>query len=826
MTDPEEPLPAIAAAPGIASVVDAGGRAVVVAPPGTGKSTALPSALLDRLSGRIFVTQPRRLAARMLARRVASIRNVELGGEVGFATRTERREGDRTRLCYLTEGLLLRRMLAAHGPGPGDLVVLDEFHERSIDADLLFGILRERGARVLVSSATLDAGTVGEALDAEIFTIESRIHPVEIHHRRAPSAEPIWDLAAEAVRETLRDPADEGDLLVFMPGRFEIDRTIAACRGVAAGCEVLPLHGGLPAAAQDAAVSGNGRRKIVVATNIAETSITIPRVTTVIDSGIARIARFDRERDLDRLVTEPVSRASAVQRAGRAGRVRPGRCRRLYTESEFLRRDPHEAPAIRREDLAGPFLRLRVAGFRPDAFPWLDPPEPLAATHADAVLESIGALRDGETTEDGHRIASLPVPPRVGRFLLDAGRRAGGRLAAACAAILGERDVAPRASAASLAAVLADGDPRSDLIARARLVLAGERRGEGIDPGAMSDAINAARQLERLVGRVRDDDGRVGGETDEIAAIVEALIAAFPDRIAYRRDRSRDECVLPGRRNVVLGRGSIVRGEGFLIASTIRGARHRGRDTTVLELATAIDRTLVESVMGGRFGVESRFAFDAEHGRVERIEARTFDEQRIDERRFGIGETERSAAASCLLAAIEGDEVAIPGWSEDVEAFIDRVDRVADWFPDRGITAFGEEDLQVLRAEIVGRRHRIADLPGPARILEIVRSALDWSDLEFVDRMAPTRIQLPRGRTMRIDWRRGEPPRGSARIGDLVDLERTPTVADGRVPIVLDILAPNSRPVQVTDDLAGFWTNTYPGIRKELRRRYPRHPWP
>ena len=794
-----------------------------MAPPGTGKSTGLPSALLDRLSGRIYVTQPRRLAARMLARRVASIRNVELGGEVGFATRTERREGDRTRLCYLTEGLLLRRMLAGHGPGPGDLVMLDEFHERSIDADLLFGILCERRARVLVSSATLDAANVGKALDAEIFRVESRMHPVEVQHRRAPSAEPVWDLAAEAVRETLRDADDEGDVLVFMPGRFEIDRTIDACRGIAAGCEVLPLHGGLPAAAQDAAVSASGRRRIVVATNIAETSITIPRVTTVIDAGIARIARFDRERDLDRLVTEPVSQASAVQRAGRAGRVRPGRCRRLYTESEFLRREPHEAPAIRREDLAGPFLRLRVAGFRPDAFPWLDPPEPLAASHADAVLESIDAVREGETTDDGRRIASLPVPPRVGRFLLDAGRRGGGRLAAACAAILGERDVAPRASAASIAGALAAGDPRSDLIARARLILAGERRGQGIDPGAMSDAITAARQLERLMGR---GDEPPGADCDEITAIVEALIAAFPDRVAYRRDRSRDECVLPGRRNVVLGRGSIVRGEGFLIGSSIRGARHRGRETTVLELATAIDESLVESVMGERFGVQHRVAFDVEHGRVERIEARTFDGMRIDERRFGIGDTERTSAAACLLAAIEDGEVAIPGWSDDVNAFIDRVDRVASWFPDRGLAPFGEEDLQVLRAEIVGRRHRITDLPGPSRILEIVRSALDWSDLQFVDRMAPTRIQLPRGRTMGIDWRRGEAPRGSARIGDLVGLERTPTVAGGRVPIVLEILAPNSRPVQVTDDLEGFWTNTYPGIRKELRRRYPRHPWP
>ena len=822
MTNHPASLPAAEAAPGIASVVDRGGCAVVVAPPGTGKSTVLPSALLDRLPGRIFVTQPRRIATRMLARRVAAIRGVETGAEVGFATRTERRESATTRLCYLTEGLLLRRMLGDHGPGPADLVVLDEFHERSIDADLLFGILRERRARVLVSSATLDAGAIGDALDGEVFEVDGRIHPVAIEHRRAPSAEPIWDLAAEAVRESLREDADDGDLLVFMPGRFEIDRTIAACRRIADGVEVLPLHGGLPAAAQDAAVSGRGGRRIIVATNIAETSITIPRITTVIDSGLVRISRFDRERDLDRLVTEPVSRASAVQRAGRAGRVRPGRCRRLYTESEFLRRPAHETPEIRRADLAGPILRLRVAGFDPAVFPWLDRPEPLAAAHADSVLESINAVRDGGATDDGRRIASMPVPPRVGRFLLDAGRLGGGRLAAACGAILGEREVAPRGSAGLLANALAEGDPRSDLLARARMVLAGDRRSPGIDPGAMSDAIDASRQLERLVER----DSAVEGGGGRVDAIVEALVAAFPDRVAYRRDRNRDECVLPGRRNVVLGRGSIVRGEGFVIASSIRGAEHRGRGTTVIELATAIDESLVRSIMGERFGIEDRFAIDVEHGRVERIESRTFDGLRIDERRSGIGEPERAAAAACLLEGIERGEIRIPGWSDDVRSFIDRLARVAEWFPERGIVALGTEDLEVLRAEIVGRRHRIADLPGPARVLEIVRSALDWSDLEFVDRMAPTRIPLPKGRSMRIEWRPGEPPRGSARIGDLVGVVGTPSVAGGRVPIVLEILAPNSRPVQITDDLEGFWKNTYPEIRKELRRRYPRHPWP
>jgi ATP-dependent helicase HrpB len=817
MSDPTEPLPALEAVPETASALERNESVIVVAPPGTGKSTALPSALLDRVGGRILVTQPRRLAARMLATRVAGIRGTPIGGEVGFATRAERREGPKTRLCYLTEGLLLRRLLGDGGPRPDDLVVLDEFHERSIDADLLFGLLRARQARMLVTSATLDSTALQGCIDARVIEIESRLHPVTITHRRAPSADPLWDLAAVAVREVLADQEDSGDILVFMPGRFEIDRTVEACRRVAPSCQVVPLHGGLPPAAQDAAVATDGPRRIVVATNIAETSITIPRVTTVIDSGRARVARFDRDRDLDRLVTEPIDRSSATQRAGRAGRVRPGRCVRLYTESEFLRRPTHGEPAMVREDLSAPFLRLMAAGFEPRTFPWLDLPSPEATTHARSVLASIDAVRGDVVTEDGRRIASMPVPPRVGRFLLEASRRGGGRLAASCGAVLGERDIAQNLPAATLRGLLKAGDPRSDLIARARLLLGGVRRSSGRDGGALADAGRAARDLGRIIGDDAEGDP---------AAIGPALLAAFPDRIAHRRDSTRDECTLPGRRNVVLSRTSMVRDAGFLVAASIRGAENRGRGTTIIDFATPLSESFVVGVLGDRLGREVGFAFDRDRGLVEKVTARTLDGIRIDESRASVSSEDRAAAADCMLDAIERGDASIPGWTDEVEAFIARVEHVATWFPDKGISPFQPDDLQVLRAEIVGGRHRLADLPGPGRTLEIVRSGLDWSTLEFVDRMAPIRLSLGGGRSVGLTWRRGEPPRGSARIGDLLGIESTPAVAGGRVPIVLEILAPNRRPVQVTDDLAGFWTNAYPEIRKELRRRYPKHPWP
>ncbi len=795
------------------------GRSVVVsAPPGTGKSTALPSAMLDRIAGRILVTQPRRLAARMLAARVASLRGEPSGGLVGHAVRGDRCESSRTRLTYLTEGLLLRRILSGDGPTPEDVVVLDEFHERSIEADLLFGLLRSRGARFVVASATLDVDLVAGAIGAERFEVSSSLHPVAIEHRRAPSADAPWDLAAEAVARAIVD-GDDGDILVFMPGRREIDRTIEACRRFARGIDVIPLHGGLSAREQDRAVAEHGPRRIVVATNVAETSITIPRVTTVIDSGLARLADFDAGRDLPTLATGPIDRASAVQRAGRAGRVRPGRCIRLYTESEFARRPAHRSPATARADLADAFLTIHAAGLHPEIFPWIDPPPVEAARHASRTLMVIGAVDNaGGITATGRRLVELPLPPRVARFALDAVAAGGGRLAAACAAVLSERELASNAPAGRLAAALQSGDPSSDLVARARIVLAGGQAPPGVDPSALASARDAAAEIA-----TRLDVARQSGKAE---AIGPALVTAFPDRVGYRRDSERDACALPGRRHAVLDRGSLVRRAGFLVAGEIRGLENRGEGTTVLSLATAIDDQTANRLLGDRISEGRRFEFDRERGIVECVQTRLLDDVEIESRRSAVSPEDRGDAAATLLDLVERGDVALPGWDEAVDEFIERVRRVAEWFPDRGLPAFDAEDLAVLRAEIVGRRHRTSDLPDAAATLEIVRSALEWDDARLVDDVAPTRIPLPGGRSMRVVWRPGEPPRGRARIGDLIGVDSTPTVGRGRVAVVLEILAPNQRPVQVTDDLAGFWERTYPELRKELRRRYPKHPWP
>ncbi len=804
-------LPVLAGLPRVRAAIEHGLITVLTAPPGSGKSTALPAALLETSTGRIFVTQPRRLAARLLARRVSSQCGERVGGRVGYAVRADRCEGDRTRLLYVTEGLLLRRLIGGWTPAAEDLVVLDEFHERSIDADLLLGILRDRGVRILIASATIDACALAESLEAEPVSVDGRLHPVEIEYRRAPSASPPWDLAITALRDAGDRMDDRGDILVFMPGRREIDETVRACRRAFTGMDVLPLHGGLSAKEQDAALREDGPRRVVVATNIAETSITIPRVTTVVDGGLARVPRYDVERDVARLATEPVDRAGADQRAGRAGRVRPGRCLRLYTESDYRRRPAQLEPATSRSDLSDAFLRLRLAGLNPEEFPWIDPPPDAARSRADAVLRLIGAIDVDGLTPLGRTLGGLPLSPRTSRFLVAAHAAGGGDLASACAAVLESGDVTfPAGIARSLQA----GDPRSDLVARGRTILDAPTGRDGRGLGDVVALFKDLRRRSRSVG-----EGVAAG-------VVEGLLAAYPDRIAYRRSAERDSCVLPGRRNVVLERSSIVDVPGFLVCPVIRGVEDRGEGKTIVGSATPLDLEPTLERLGDRWCEDATCRYDPEKGRVEVVHTRVFDTELVDERTVPVDRDRRRQASEAMLAAVEAGQIPIPGWEDDVASFLDRMRRVVDWFPERGMRTLDAEDLAVLRAEIVGAAYRTTDLPGPARVLEMVRHALDWNDLEFIDRAAPDRLPLAGGRTAKVEWTIDEPPRVRARIGDLIGLERTPSVALGRVPVVLEILAPNRRPVQITDDLPGFWKRTYPTLRKELRRRYPKHPWP
>lgn len=824
------------------------GAAVILAPTGSGKTTGIPLLLAEdpSIRGRIVVLQPRRLATRVTAQRVADLLGATLGGEeVGFATRHERAITPRTRIRFLTEGLFLRQMLERPGLDGIGAVVLDEFHERSLDADLLFGLMRSlrerrRDLRLVVMSATLAAEPIAAALGAPVLSASTRSFPVEVEYAARPSQEAPEDLAAQAVRSVLEGPhrADAGDLLVFMPGMREIARTIERIEGVAASLreplEVLPLHGQLSPSEQDRAIRPSAIRKAVVATNVAETSITIEGIRTVIDAGLARVHRRHPLRPLDALRLESTSRATSDQRAGRAGRTAPGRCVRLWTEAEHLRRPEHSDPEVKRIDLAGALLMLHRLGFEdPRSFPWLEPPEEPSLAGAERTLGLVGAIdRRGVVTSDGRRMASLPVHPRLGRVLIEAASRGVVDRAARCAAILSERDLFPPGRAPDLSAFDRGEDPPSDLFRQERLLesfMSAEDRAAippGIDRRALRDAAFAARQIARACGDL-SGQGTNSGTSEDLAV---ALVRGFPDHLARKPDRLKPHGLMPGRRRVRFDRESVlVEGslEGAALALSIREAPGDSGDT-LLSMATRLAPEWLLEALPQSIEERRELVWNARLAAVEERETALVAGIEIDETIRPPRSSEAIAAASALLAEkLESGEASIPGWGDEVERWIDRVRCVGSWFPERGLPSCDERSLAAMRREIAlaAGAVRAKDLDS-LDVLAAIEATLPREDASFVRAMTPERIAMPSGFRMRIEYQAGQPPRGRARIQDLIGATASPTVAGGRVPVLLEILAPNQRPIQVTSDLESFWRELYPRIRGELSRRYPRHHWP
>ncbi len=824
------------------------GAAVLVAPTGSGKTTGVPILLAEdpSIRGQIVVLQPRRLATRVTAQRVADLLGVPLGGEeVGFATRHERAITPRTRIRFLTEGLFLRQMLERPDlPGIG-AVVLDEFHERSLDADLLLGLVRSlrerrRDLQLVVMSATLAAESITAAIGAPVLAASTRAHAVAIDYLPRASREPPEDLAAEAARAVLEGPArgEAGDLLIFMPGVREISRTIERLQGVAASLreplEILPLHGQLPPAEQDRAIRRSAIRRAIVATNVAETSITIEGIRSVIDAGLARVHRRHPQRPLDALRLEAISRATADQRAGRAGRTAPGRCVRLWTEAEHARRPAHPEPEVKRVDLAAAVLRLHRLGIPdPRTFPWLEPPEESSIEGAERTLRLVGAIdAAGGVTADGLRMAGLPVHPRLGRVLIEAASRGVLDRAARCAAILSERDLFPPGRTPDLAAFDRGEDPPSDLLRQERLLesfMSSRDRGAmppGVDRRALREAALAAGQIVRACRGVGAEPPREGSTED----LLVSLVRAFPDHLARKPDRLKPHGLMPGRRRVRFDRDSVLAAEsleGPALALSIRESPDESGETR-LSMATRLSPEWLLEALPDSIEERRELIWNPRLAAVEEREATLVAGIEIDETVRPPRSPDAIAAASAMLAErIGAGEVAIPGWGEEVERWLDRVRCVAAWCPERALPAGDEESLRAIRRAIAlaAGAVRAKDLEG-VDALAAVEATLSREDAAFVRAMAPERIATPSGFRMRIEYQPGQPPRGRARIQDLIGLQASPTVAGGRVAVRLEILAPNQRPIQVTSDLASFWRDLYPRIRGELSRRYPRHRWP
>ena len=816
-------------------------RLVLTAPTGSGKTTQVPQfllkggVLLAEHPG-IVVLQPRRLAARLVARRVADELGGKVGGVVGYQTRHDSQVSGETVIRFLTEGLFLRQMQSNPTLAGVGAVLFDEFHERSLASDTALALVKrlQEGKRpdlrLIVMSATLDTKLVSEYLGCATLEAHGRMYPVKMRYLQKRATAEAWELAADALADVL-DGDEPGDVLVFMPGVYEIRRTIELCREHGRAGEelaVLPLHSELPVREQDAAVGPSSSRKVIVSTNVAETSITIPGIRHVIDSGLARVNRFDPRRGINVLRVEGISQSSAEQRAGRAGRTAAGTCTRLWTELEHRSRAGHETPEIHRLDLAEVLLQLYAMGVaEPGEFPWLQAPNPLAVEQAKRTLVTLGALSaKSELTGLGRQMSRLPMHPRLSRMLIEAGSRH--CLARAClwAAIISERDILIRGAKHHFAEDLPAG-ARSDFRVLENAFEAAKRVDFDIERcermGVHALACRELDKTQRLyMEAVREREHPKSTVRDAAPArLAKCLLAAFPDHLAMRRSEANLACALVGQRRGNLDAQSVAKRVGLILPVEIREIGVGQGVKTVLSLATEIEAEWLREVHGGRVVHRREARLNPETLGVESVDRDLFDDLVITE---SARHDPDPAAAEILAEEIFKGRLKLERWDEAVEQWIDRVRCVAEWFAERKLITYSDDDRRVILSEICAgatRYSQVRDRP----CLQYVKDALSWEDQRFVEQMAPERIELPRGWKMRMEYTPGQSPRGRAKIQDFYGLAQSPTVAGGRQRVVLEILAPNMRPIQLTDDLANFWKNLYPTVKKELSRRYPRHEW-
>ena len=807
-------LPIEAILPDIAQALARGPNLVLTAEPGAGKTTRVPRALLEQGllgEGECWVLEPRRLAARLAAARVASEMGEPLGATAGYAVRFESKVSKATRLRFVTEGLLLRRLQSDPGLKGVAAVVLDEFHERHLHTDLALTLLRrlQRTARpdlkLVVMSATLDAAPVAAFLGAPVLSSEGRAFPIELRHAAKEDARPLAERVAEAVQQ-LHPLA--GHVLVFLPGAAEIRACARALEAAAArlGLRVLPLHGELSAEAQQEALAPSDRPKVILSTNVAESSVTLEGIVAVIDSGLGREARHSPWSGLSSLMTVRISQARCAQRAGRAGRTGPGLCLRLFTEADFRSRAAFDAPELQRADLAEALLGLHALGIHePASLDWFEAPADASLKGAEKLLRDLGALdADGSLAALGRRMADLPLHPRLARLVLAGEAEGIADTARLAAALLETGDLAARANLdrreGGGSALPCDLLPRLDAYREAEAAdfHAGALRAAGLDPGA----VHRARLARRSLGNASDT------AVDPDTALRRALLLAYPDRVASRGEgRSVRLCEGGG---ATLDPASRVKADLLLaLEADAKGA------SVSIRLASALEPEWLLEAFPDKLREEDTFEFNASRRRVEQVSALWFGEACLDATRKAADPADPRAAA-LLAQAVQGRDLG--------EAF----------------------DRLVQRAAFLRRHRPELDLPedlGQALLVQACTGLASLKDLETTDwawafrarfgdaasqlleKWAPETVQLPKGRPAKIHYD-GESPWVAARLQEFWGLKKGPALAGGAVPLVLHLLAPNMRAVQVTTDLAGFWERAYKELRPALSRRYPKHHWP
>ena len=761
-------LPVDAILPEILASLQRTPNLVIEAPPGAGKTTRVPPAILDLVGGEVIVLEPRRIAARMAARRVAQELGEEVGNTVGYQVRFEEKIGPRTRLRFVTEGILARRLLTDPALKGVDAIVLDEFHERHLDSDLALALLKRLQLtrpeiRILVMSATLDAAPIARYLgDCPILRSEGRLFPLSIRHL-PHSPEPLAAQVRKAV-ELLHREQRTGNILTFLPGTAEIRRAMRECETIArqAGLVVLPLHGELSPAEQDRAVLPSAERKLILATNVAESSVTVEGVTAVIDSGLARFATYSPWTGLPTLQIGRVSKASATQRAGRAGRTGPGQVVRLYPEEDYKLRPEHDAPEIARTDLSQLLLSLRA--MKVSHLDWLDAPPVEAVQSAELLLDRLGAI--GTMAQ---RLARFPLPPRLSRILIEALDRGVGEDGCRATALLG----------------LGARSEKNDLLAA--LDLPQDHR--------------LRQHTEQLLRMARPP--KQAHHDDE--ALLLSVLTGFPDRVARRRTGNQ----------VLLSTGisGEVAGEPppyeFMLA--VDAEDRQENPLPLIRMTARIEPEWLLDLFPDRVEERSTVSWNRTTERVEKVSALLYDKLVIEESRGAA-----SGPEAAELLARKALEVGIDRFVEKevLEHFLARLN----------FAGFEQPDISEALRDLCMGLQSFAELKDAAgNLMPLLEGKLNS---RLLNEVAPLSIRLKNGRQTKIHYEQGRPPWISSRLQDFFGMQDTPRIGPDETPLVVHLLAPNHRAVQTTTDLAGFWERLYPQVRRELMRRYPRHAWP
>jgi ATP-dependent helicase HrpB len=785
-------LPIDAILPSLVKCFEGNTLALLTAEAGAGKTTRVPVALMQAAPGDIYVLEPRRIAARMAARRVADELAERVGETVGYQVRFEEVGSRATRLWYVTEGVLTRKLLnEADLPGAGT-VILDEFHERHLETDLALSLLlalrrRRPDLKLLIMSATLDAEAIAAKLgNPPVLHSPGRVFPVSVRYT-PQSMDPVEQQVARALPQVLKETRRH--VLVFLPGAAEIRRTMQACDPIARqnGALLLPLHGELSAEEQDAAVAGSTQRKIICSTNVAESSLTIEGVEAVIDSGTARLMTHSAWSGLSRLELEKVSQASVLQRSGRAGRTGPGLAIRLFPESDFVRRPAQLAPEVTRADLSGMLLQLADAGLRWNSLDWLSTPPEQNVTQASALLAALGAFNEaGAITPLGRKMAALPLHPRLARFVIAAAEMGGLR------------------EASNLAARLSEGRIRLDERTQAACAT-------DLEAILAADASTTVRRVQQQISQ---SAGYIKAGKPDSHALEKALLLAYPDRLARRRN---DILLLAAGGSAKLDRASRVQGE-FIVAIEIDD--RSDRSSPLVRIACDMEPDWLLDFFPDQVETAEEMTWNREAERVEQKNLLKYRQLIIDE---SSGAPTDAIAAAAMLSS-KAMELGIERFTDvpDLTSFLQRVDFAAQHTAIQipaNLVAAALQDLATGLTSFAELRTAGRD----GALIKLLEARLPMRQIEQV---APASVQLAAGRKARIEYHQGRPPSVASRLQDFFGMKESPTVARGMVPLVVHLLAPNKRPVQVTTDLASFWKNLYPQVRRELSRRYPRHSWP